>query len=83
MKEAGGNNWRARSQRHEIQKDLDPGINKFLVPDFGFKADLLHQELNNSSLWTFFHDYVSHNPKYERLQNLMEEKKIETKGHLL
>ena len=64
------------SHKNKIYDDLDPGKHVYKVPDFGFTDDLLHQELNNNSLWVIFSDYIRHNRKYERLYNLVQIKLV-------
>ena len=55
-------------------KDLDPSKRTYHYPDFGFNDELNigvgHDCASNSdNVWHLLTDFISSNPKYERLTN--------------
>lgn len=55
---------------------LDPSIREFQFPDFGFHDQLnmdLYEKDKNSNFWSLLADYISYFPKYERVNNIIND----------
>ena len=62
----------AQREAFEEMQKFDPTLREYRYPDFGFE-DALNNGGKITNVWTLLSDHISSQPKYERLQNFINE----------
>lgn len=57
VKDAGGPDWRKQHRQKALRKDLDPEVQRYQIPDFGF-CDDLNNDGKRVDLWDIMFDNV-------------------------
>ena len=61
-------------------KELDPEVQKFTIPDFGFSDNFaLNKGSNSIGIWEYLYDNIRQCPKYERVNNFIRNNLQEAK----
>ena len=68
-------------------RELDPSIREYAFPDFGFFDQLnwtysTIEKETKDDVWTFLADYISQYPKYERMKNIIMDRRRNKLNHM-